>query len=448
MKKILILGAGRSSFYLISYLSGNAVKYGWEIIIGDKDQKNLRGLEGMERVRFISLDIVNGEELRGRIESAEVVISMLPAFMHSGVAKLCLELGRHLLTASYVSEEMGLMDGEVRKKGLLFLNECGLDPGIDHASAMAIIDDVKSLGGVVSGFYSYCGGLVGTESDDNPWKYKFSWNPRNVVLAGQATAHYLERGKVKYIPYNRIFLETRELEIEGYGKFEAYPNRDSLSYRVPYQIGSVKNLLRGTLRRTGYGRAWNIFVRLGWTDDSFVIENTFGILYSDLLEAFLPVGSGSLEDRVLRFMGGDAGKGEIEKLKWLGVLDGEVIRLERGSPAFLLQDLLERKWVLGSEDRDLILMQHILEIEGGGEKNIPNKIISTLALEGEDARHTAMAKTVGLPLAIVAKNLMLGEIKLRGVRIPIEKEIYIPLLEELKTCGIVFKEQKFYDDKK
>ena len=222
--------------------------------------------------KAIALDINNAAQREKAIASADMVISMLPAFMHSEVAKDCLRLNKHMTTASYVSAEMQALNEDAKKKGLLFLNEIGLDPGIDHMSAMEIIHQIKEKGGKIESFKSYCGGLIAPESNDNPWGYKFTWNPRNVVLAGQATAQYREEGKLKFIPYQGLFTQTEMIEVDGYGKFEAYANRDSLSYDEPYEIKGIPTILRGTLRYPGYCRAWSMFVKLGWTDDHFAIK--------------------------------------------------------------------------------------------------------------------------------------------------------------------------------
>lgn len=388
----------------------------------------------------VQLDIENEKQRLGQIEKADFVISMLPAFMHGPVAKNCVSLGKHLATASYVSDAMKELDVEAKKKNVLLLNECGLDPGIDHASAMKIIDEVHEKGGEIVSFKSYCGGLVAPESNDNPWGYKFSWNPRNVVLAGQGTAHYREAGEIKYIPYNRIFLQTDTIEVSGHGKFDAYANRDSLSYLEPYGLQSIKTLVRGTLRMPGYCRAWNIFVKLGLTDDSYVIQGADNFTYASLLSSYLP-GTGNVRKRLEEFMGGDADKTAIEKVEWLGFFENRKIGLKQGTPAQILQHLLEEKWKLKEHDKDMIVMQHLFEIDNSKNKALPAKLVSSLVVKGADQHHTAMAKTVGLPLAICVKNYLTGKFNLSGVQIPTVKEIYLPLLAELETLGIKFEER-------
>lgn len=441
MKNILVIGAGRSTVSLIGYLLENANANNWQVTVADMSLDLAKSkIVGYPQAKAIQLDIDNKEQRMQEIQKADFVISMLPAFMHLPVIKDCVAAGKHVATASYVSPEMQALDAEAKKKGILLLNECGLDPGIDHASAMKVIDEVQGKGGEIISFKSYCGGLVAPESNDNPWGYKFSWNPRNVVVAGQATAQYLESGEIKYIPYNRIFTQIDSIEVEGI-KYDAYANRDSLSYIHPYKLDTTKTILRGTLRQTGYCKAWNVFVKLGLTDDTFTIKDTHTKTYSQLLQSFLPNEAGSLKENLIAFMGGEADAACMEMIEWLGFFDNVKIELAQGTPAQLLQHLLEKKWLLKPNDKDLVVMQHQFEIDNSKNKTLPKKIISSLVVIGTDQHHTAMAKTVGLPLAIAVKNFLIGKYTLTGVQIPIHKEIYHPLLKELQQHGICFKEE-------
>ena len=360
--------------------------------------------------------------------------------MHGDVARDCVKLGKHIATASYVSKDMLELDAEARKKGLLLLNECGLDPGIDHASAMKVIHEIQNKGGKVTSFKSFCGGLVAPESNDNPWGYKFSWNPRNVVLAGQSTAQYLQNHQLKFIPNNRLYTQTEVIDMDKDGVFEAYANRDSIGYQVPYGLESVGTMLRGTLRMPGYCKAWNVFVKLGLTDDSFKIRNTHHMTYTDLVASFLPAGVGSVKQRLQQFMGVDWDHEVESKLEYLELFSNVPIILKEGSPAELLQYLLESKWKLQETDKDMIVMQHQFEYVTGG---VVKKLKSSLVVKGENSVNTAMAKTVGLPLAICVKNFLIGAYKLSGVQIPITKEIYEPLLSELETYNIQFIEKEY-----
>ncbi len=438
MQQILIIGAGRSSVSLIKYLLKQASVYDWQITVADMDLKlATEKVNGDPRGAALSFDIKDETARRNLISKHDLIISMLPAFMHGDVATDCLELGKHMATASYVSQHMQSLHAEAQKKGLFFLNECGLDPGLDHASAMKILDHIKSKGGVVRSFKSYCGGLVAPESNNNPWGYKFSWNPRNVVLAGQGTAQYLNNGKLKFIPYNRLFEQTETIEVEGAGVFDAYANRDSISYRHIYNLTEVQTMIRGTLRQQGYCRAWNVFVKLGLTDDTSKIANADRLSYGELLSSFLPQGQGKLKERVAAFAGALWNAEVEEKFDYLEILTDKPIILKNGSPAEILQALLEEKWKLSETDKDMIVMQHLFEYEIPGEP-ITHTLKSSLVVTGADSRHTAMARTVGLPLAITVKNFLTGKISLSGVCIPVEKEIYSLLLSEIEQYGIKF----------
>lgn len=441
MKNILIIGAGRSASSLIKYLLDNSSTENWKITVADISlDLAQKKINNHPNARAIAFDINNEKQREEEIKKSDIVISMLPASMHMSVAKDCVRLKKHLATASYVSKEMAELNDEAKKAGVILMNEIGLDPGIDHASAMKVIDEIHAKGGELISFKSYCGGLVAPESNDNPWGYKFSWNPRNVVLAGQGTAQYIENGKYKYIPYNRLFTQIETIEVEGHGKFDAYANRDSLSYRKPYQLENIPTILRGTLRMPGYCKAWNVFVKLGWTDDTYKIENSEKLTYSQLLEAFLPKGNGSVKEKLSAFMGGEIDSDVMQKIEWLDIFGDRKIRLANATPAQILQDLLEEKWKLKEHDKDMIVMQHQFLVRSRelGDKHIT----SSLVVKGEDQIYTAMAKTVGLPLAITVKLILQDKIKARGVVIPITKEIYEPVLKELESFGVKFIEKE------
>lgn len=441
MSKILIIGAGRSSSSLITYLLSHAKANGWQITIADANKAAVEAkiANYLENATAVEFDVTNAQLREKLIGHADFVISMLPAFMHGDVARDCVRLGKHLATASYVSAEMKELDAEARQKQILLLNECGLDPGIDHASAMKVIDHIKSIGGKITGFKSFCGGLVAPESNDNPWGYKFSWNPRNVILAGQGTAQFIENGNLKFIPYNRIYTQTETIEMDGYGKFDGYANRDSISYKEPYGLTDTTTMLRGTLRMPGYCKAWNVFVKLGLTDDSYKIRKADSMTYTQLLESFLPDGTASTKVKLMSFMGTEMDEEVMNKLEYLELFSNKPITMKEGSPAELLQHLLEEKWLLKPGDKDMIVMQHQFEYQLNGAYKQLN---SSLVVIGDDEIHTAMAKTVGLPLAITVKNFLTGKFSLYGVQIPIVKEIYEPMLEELESLGVTFIEKE------
>ncbi|MCA6363745.1 MAG: saccharopine dehydrogenase NADP-binding domain-containing protein [Bacteroidetes bacterium] len=440
MKHLLVIGAGRSSSSLITYLLQHAAAENWQVRVGDMNgAAAVQKVSGSDRGTGFGFDINDAAQRETEIAAADLVVSMLPAFMHGAVARDCVRLGKHLVTASYVSDEMRALHAEAKEKGIVLLNETGLDPGIDHMSAMQIIDRIRHEGGVLSAFYSYCGGLVAPESNDNPWGYKFSWNPRNVILAGQGTAQYIENGQYKYLPYSRLFSSATRIEVEGHGSFDAYANRDSLSYRSVYGIDDIPTLLRGTLRMPGYCKAWNVFVQLGLTDDTWKIHHASQLTYAQLVEAFLPAGNGSLQSRLATFTGLAEDSEEMKMVMWTGMLSDEKIPLDEASPAQILQHLLEQKWLLRPGDKDMIVMQHIFEYTLNGKSH---RLKSSLVAKGDDEVQTAMAKTVGLPAAMAVRRILRGEFTRTGVCVPVTPDIYEPVLEELQAYGINFEEKE------
>ncbi|EAZ81415.1 saccharopine dehydrogenase C-terminal domain-containing protein [Algoriphagus machipongonensis] len=438
MQTILILGGGKSSSYLIEYLAASCADKTRNLILADLDLNQAKAkLKGLPGTSARSLDIQNEQERKTLIQEADLVVSMLPAFMHPIVAKDCLELGKHFFSASYESAEMKKMKAEIESKGLFFLNECGLDPGIDHMSAMKIIDEARSKGEEILSFKSYCGGLLAPMSEDNPWKYKFTWNPRNVVLAGQGTAVYQEKGDLKIVPYHQVFKRIEPVSFDGIGDFEGYPNRDSLSYKKVYGLDSISTLLRGTLRRAGFSKAWDVFVQLGMTDDTINMELPENSSLRQFLNSFLPYHESlSIEEKLADFIP-DLDFPTFEKIQWLGFFGTRKLPKSSGTAASILQSILEEDWALDSNDKDMIVMKHFFEIKG---VNHTKSISSSLVCFGEDSLHTAMAKTVGLPLAIAVDLFLKKEIELKGLHIPVIPEIYVPILTKLEEQGIHFKE--------
>ncbi|WP_076421446.1 saccharopine dehydrogenase family protein [Pontibacter lucknowensis] len=443
MKKILLLGAGRSASSLIQYLLQHATSENWHITIGDINVDHLQDkIVQLDFAEAIVFNVHDDAQRAAEVSKADLVISLLPAIFHIEVARECMKQGKHLITASYVSPEFRELHEEAKQKNLTIIMESGLDPGIDHMSAMAVIQRVQGMGGRITLFKSYTGGLVAPESDNNPWNYKFSWNPRNVVLAGQGTAKYIKNGEYKYIPYHQLFKRTDELFVEGYGHFDGYANRDSLSYREHYGLKDIPTMLRGTLRRIGYCAAWDVFVQLGLTDDSYDLEGVGGMTHHSYLEAFLPPAAStgeSLQQRLCRYLD-IAPEGEImEKLEWLGLFKDIPLDMQVATPAQVLEKILVGRWKLEPGDKDMIVMQHLFEYELNGEQH---ELTSSLVVLGDDAVQTAMAKTVGLPVGILAKLLLQGKIDRRGVVIPIYPDLYEPVLEELKGYGIDFVEDE------
>jgi saccharopine dehydrogenase-like NADP-dependent oxidoreductase len=443
LKKILILGAGRSSTYLIEYLAEQAPIYGWHLTVGDADLSQAQQKTApYPHVDAMLFNIFDQKQREKQISQTDVVISMLPAIYHIHVARTCIRFGKHLLTASYISPEIKELNKEALQEDVLILMEMGLDPGIDHMSAMQVIDEIRGRGGSIVSYRSYCGGLVASESDTNPWGYKFTWNPRNVVVAGQSTVKYMEDGQYKYIPPHQIFARAEPVFVDNYGLMEAYGNRDSLSYKDIYGLQKAQTIIRGTLRKSGFCKTWQILVRLGITDDSYTLEDSENMSYLDFITTFLSnrfEPGKSVEQRVAEYMGLSEESEEMEKIKWLGFFEDEKIGLPNATPAQILQQLLERKWILSPGDKDMVIMQHQFKYEVDGEIK---SLVSSLIINGEDGLHTAMAKSVGLPLAVAAKLVVQGKIVPRGVQIPVWKEIYGPVMEELKSLGIEFKEQE------
>ena len=443
MRKILILGAGRSASSLIHHLIGNAAAQNWHVIVADRDQAQARSLIGdnTEVASAIGLDATDTTARVAAIEAADLVVSMLPAFMHMDVVKDSIRLKKHVITPSYVPDQLWKLNDEIRGAGLIVLNEMGLDPGIDHMSAMRIIDRIKKNGGEVTSFESYCGGLVAPESDDNPWGYKFSWNPRNVILAGQGgAAKYIREGITKYIPYHKLFQQTVRISIEGSGAYDGYANRDSLKYRSAYGIEKIPTLIRGTLRKAGYCAAWDAFVQLGCTDDSYVLELGANNTWKDYLNAFLPYSpSIGIKENLANYLRIDPDGEVVKKLEWLGLFNEDPIGVAGLSPAATLQHLLEQKWKLKPDDKDMVVMWH--RFRYSIEKK-EHELNASLTVIGQDQIHTAMAKTVGLPIAIACGLLLNGKITDRGVLLPIKPEIYDPVLDELEKLGVVFEEKE------
>ncbi len=442
MNSVLIIGAGLSSGALIDYVLRKAAEKGWVVIVADSDlQKAEAKVAGHPNGRAVWLDVLKTNDRRELIARADVVVSLMPAHLHLEVAYDCIKLKKHLITASYVSQEMFALADEARERGLIFMGEMGLDPGIDHMSAMRAIDAIKGQGGAIRSFHSYTGGLVAPESDDNPWHYKVTWNPRNVVLAGQGTAQFLEDGKLRYIPYPRLFKEHRKLEIPGAGQYEAYANRDSLLYRERYGIADIPNILRGTIRHKGFCESWDALIQIGLTDAGFPILHSGEISFYELLDAYVgKYQGGSLKERVAQMLGQAPDSEVMRNLEWLGLFRKKKIRLPNATPALILEHVIREKWVLNPNDRDMILMYHELEYELDG-KSYGFK--STMQLKGNHASDTAMAQTVGLPMGIFVRMVMEGNIQARGVQIPVMKEVYDPVLKELEEYGIVFHEEVF-----
>lgn len=439
-KQIGILGAGRSVSGLLTYLEKHAKTYHWKVKLADAslEMAEKKAL-GSECIQPVALDVSDMQSLSSFVQESDIIISMLPPHMHAGVASHCINHSKHLLTASYVSEEIKNLEQEAIEKGVLILMEMGLDPGIDHMSAMAELDQIRDDGGEIVSFKSFTGGLVAPESDNNPWHYKVTWNPRNVVLAGQGTVKFIRNNRYKHIPYHGLFRRLERVYVNGVGEFDGYANRDSLKYRTYYQLDKIPTLFRGTLRYPGFCEAWDVFVQLGMTDDTYMLEGVENMTYRDFINTYLVYHQhATVEQKLSEYLRLDPHGDVMDKLKWLGVFSNEPIGLQAATPAEVLQKLIERKWRLQPEEKDMIVMQH----QVGFKSNNQLKLLkSSMMLKGDNAEETSMARTVGLPLGIAAKLLLEGQIKMKGIHIPVNKEIYGKVLPELEKEGVRFERE-------
>ncbi len=429
---ILIIGAGKSATVLIQYLQQKAVENDWYILLADGDAETAKiKWNNAPNGMALGIDIENEVDRQNLVQKAHIVVSMLPAHLHFLVAKDCLTFEKPLFTASYVDDNMRSLAAEIESKQLLFLCEMGLDPGIDHMSAMAIIDEIHSKGGKITSFKSHCGGLVAPESDDNPWHYKISWNPRNIILAGKSGAIYLENGATVTKNYPEIFHQTPVVNLPGIGPLAYYPNRNSLSYIDTYHLHGVKDFVRTTLRYPAFCSGWNAIVQLQLTDET-MLEITPNTTVREWFEHHIQ--QNELSSLLAKLNENASIRAQLE---FIGLNETTPIPVQFNSNATILQWLLEGKWKLNATDKDLVVMLHEIEYHIGDRQF---KLDSSMVLTGDDAIHTAMAKTVGLPLAMGVCAYLKGEIKMTGLHIPIDARIYTPILQHLANEGIVFQE--------
>lgn len=435
-----MIGAGKSATVAIDYFLEHAAQEQWFLLLADADLKTAQ--KKIHKSKFASahqLDVTDATERRKLIKQADLVISMMPPALHLLIIKDCIAFGKHVVNASYVTPEIKALEAEAKKAGMIILCEMGLDPGIDHMSAMKTIHELHEKGAVITGFKSFCGGLVARQSDNNPWHYKFSWNPRNVIVAGQGTAQFLENGQLRYLPYNRLFASNWKVAVNGSGVYEAYPNRDSLSYISLYGLDGVDTFIRGTLRRKGFMDAWHTLIQLGLTDDTYHIANSSRLSYKSFLKMYVaPTSESKPLQAIYAYLQGEKVKHPIiEMYASAGLFSDKLIPIENATPAQILQSALEVAWKMEADDRDLVVMQHEFEYKLKGRKRI---LQSSFVLQGDNQVETAMARTVGLPLAIGAKLILQGRINGKGLLLPIMPKVYTPVLAELKECGIEFLE--------
>ncbi|WP_027418762.1 saccharopine dehydrogenase family protein [Crocinitomix catalasitica] len=443
MKKIFVIGAGLSSSSMLRYFLQNSEKENWLIRVCDQDgDKAAKKVSNYKNAEGFALDALDPESREEHIVWADLVVSMLPARFHIEIAKDCIKFKTNLITPSYISDEMKALHKAAEEAGIIIMNEIGVDPGLDHMSAKKVLDEIEAKGGKMHIFESFTGGLVAPESDNNPWNYKFTWNPRNVVLAGQGgAAKFIQEGKYKYIPYNKLFRRTEIIHIDDYGYFEGYANRDSLKYREIYSLDNIPTIFRGTLRRKGFSRSWDALVQIGATDDTYILEGSKDMSKRDFINSFLPYNpTDSVELKLKHYLKLDQDDPLFDKLCWLGIFEDKKYQLKADiTPAKFLQMILEDKWQLEPNDKDMIVMWHKFVYKLDGKVH---EINSHMIAIGEDQTYTGMSNTVGIPLAICSKLILNGSIKLKGVQLPIYPEVYGPILNELETFGIRFIEKE------
>jgi saccharopine dehydrogenase (NADP+, L-glutamate forming) len=425
MQDILILGAGKSATILIESLLEDAVARNWFVHVADvQEEMAASKIHGHERAAAYGINLENDDQLTRLIRAADIVISMLPPSLHFHVAKKCVHLQKHFLNASYITPELQSLDEEAKAQGITMLCEMGLDPGIDHMSAMEMIDGIRADGGEITGFRSHCGGLISPESDNNPWHYKISWNPKNIVLAGKDGARYLEHGKTCYVDYAELFDPLRTVTIPGMGNWAWYPNRDSLHYIDTYQLNGISSFVRTTLRHPDFCHGWQKLVALGMTNEENIHDTSVMTLKGYLLKHLETNPSVDIADKLT-----------MEQFSFLGLLRDDKLNIGKASSAAIIQHILEQKLSLSPGDKDMIIMLHEIEYELNGK---PQQKNAHLVVKGIDQSHTAMAKTVGLPLAIAAENILNGKVTRRGVFIPVYPDIYHIVLPELERKGLSF----------
>jgi len=426
---------------LIKYYLDLSREVDWHIRVGDISLDTAKSkISAHPRCSAFEFNVFNKEQLKTEVEKADIVISMLPARMHTLVARTCIDYSTHMVTASYASTEMRELNEEAHRRGVLIMNECGVDPGIDHMSAMQMIDRIRAKGLELIAFESSTGGLVAPGFENNPWQYKFTWNPRNVVLAGKDGARFLHNGKFKYIPYQKLFKRIESIQVSGLGEFEVYGNRDSLTYRETYNLHDLETMFRGTIRRPGFCHAWDTFVQLGATDDDYVMENTETMTHREFINSFMAYRIDiPVEEKLSLYLNIPMNSELMSRLKWLGIFEDTPFGIAGLTPAKALESILRKKWSLEPEDKDMIVMQHQFDYILDNQRK---KIYSTLSYIGQDTYNTAMAATVGLPVAIIAKLILEGKIVQSGVQLPITPEVYNPVLEELESYGIRFFEEE------
>jgi saccharopine dehydrogenase-like NADP-dependent oxidoreductase len=439
MSTILIAGAGKSSSNLIHYILAHAPHYKWKVIVADGSAAAIHEkINGNPFAHAAVIDITQASERTPLVKEADIVISLMPPHLHILLAKDCLQYKKNLITSSYISPEMKEMDREVKEAGLMFMCEMGLDPGIDHMTATKLIHSIHRVSGVVSCFKSYCGGLIAPESDNNPWHYKFTWNPRNVITAGFGGASYMINGKHIEVPYEKMFEQNKKVKVGDIGQLAYYANRDSMRYLDIYNVPEVQTFMRATLRHPAFCKGWQALILLGLTrqDDAF---ETQGMTWNLLLRQKTGYnGEGSLRVHVAATLGIAADDKVMPMLQWLGIFDEKPLKEGKHSSADVLLELLLEKWHMEPEDKDMVAMMHELEYLHKGKKA---KVTCAMVIKGDNREYSAMSKTVGLPIAVLSRLVLNKKIvRPTGVLLPNMPSVYRPVLTELAHYGIEFHE--------
>lgn len=435
-KKVLVLGAGLVAKPLVEYL---LFKGGFKVKVASRTVSKAKDLIGTHpNGEALTLDVTDAKTLETQIPEVDLVISLVPYAHHVTVANVCIKHRKPMVTTSYVSEAMKALDSQAKDADIILLNEIGVDPGIDHMSAMKIIHEIQDKGGKLESFYSYCGGLPAPEANTNPFGYKFSWSPRGVVLAARNDARYLKDGQIVEIPGHDLFDHYWNINVEGLGDFEAYPNRDSLDYIELYGLKGISSMYRGTLRNLGWCRTWKKIADLGFLDDEkqYKFEN---MTYAEFMGKLIGKNGDNIKESLAKHLNLDIKDDIIMRIEWLGLLEDKTPVLKEGSALDLLVSLLMEKLQYAKGERDMLIMQHEFI---GAYADRKEKTTSTLVDYGIPNGESSMSRTVGLPAAIAARLILQGKINLTGVHIPVLSEIYEPVMAELEKKGIRFTEKK------
>lgn len=441
MSKILVAGAGKSSTYLIHYLLSHASRNKWHITVADGNADAIaEKIKGNPNATMAILDITNDAERQKLVQEADLVVSLMPPHLHIYLAKDCLQYKKNLITSSYISPEMKEMHQAVKDAGLMFMCEMGLDPGIDHMTANQIIHSIQRVAAEITSFKSYCGGLVAPENDDNPWHYKFSWNPKNIITAGLGGAKYLLQGKIVEVPYEDIFENNKKIKVNGLGSLAYYPNRDSLRYLDLYDIPEIKTFIRATLRYPDFCKGWQAIIALGLTDEKDTF-NTAGYTFCKWMKEKTNYNDPkqTLSAHIAQKLNIPENDKVMSMMAWMGLFGDTPLKAGNFSSADILLDLLQQKWSMAPTEKDMVVMQHEVEYIHREKKTT---LLSTMVIKGDDREFSAMAKTVGLPMGILAKMVMNNVIDTpKGVLIPNMASVYRPVLNELKHYGVDFTEE-------